>query len=157
MPLVLERTSLSFVLNLTQLYYNARHFGHASSLVSNLSCVGGDERAWYTLFAHAQLPQEFWEVENFHKSCSITLAYRGTLTSPVYKMMPATDHTLCGRWSYVGSQLFACRNCPHVHPFQINTVDMTDAIFTFEFHQLPRTKQHRPLPSKQYCFWQNHL
>ena len=35
------------------------------SLVPRLSCVGGEKRAWYTLFAHAQFSQDFWEFGNF--------------------------------------------------------------------------------------------
>ena len=37
------------------------------------SCVGGEKRAWYTLFAHAQFPLDFWEFGNFRKICSVTL------------------------------------------------------------------------------------
>ena len=37
------------------------------------SCVGGEKRAWYTLFAHAQFHQDFWEFGNFRKICSVTL------------------------------------------------------------------------------------
>ena len=37
------------------------------------SCVGGEKRAWYTLFAHAQFSQDFWEFGNSRKICSITL------------------------------------------------------------------------------------
>jgi len=29
------------------------------------SCVWAEKRAWYTLFAHAQFPQDFWEFGNF--------------------------------------------------------------------------------------------
>ena len=36
-----------------------------SSLVPRLSCVGGEKRAWYALFAHAQFSQDFWEFGNF--------------------------------------------------------------------------------------------
>ena len=43
------------------------------SLVPRLLCVGGEKRAWYTLFAHAQFPQDFWEFGNFRKICSVTL------------------------------------------------------------------------------------
>ena len=35
------------------------------SLVSRLLCVGGEKRAWYTLFAHAQFLQDFWEFWKF--------------------------------------------------------------------------------------------
>ena len=35
------------------------------SLIPRLSCVGREKRAWYTLFAHAQLSQDFWEFGNF--------------------------------------------------------------------------------------------
>ena len=35
------------------------------SLVPRLSCVGGEKRAWYTLFAHAQFSQDFWEFGYF--------------------------------------------------------------------------------------------
>ena len=35
------------------------------SLVPRLSHVGGEKRAWYTLFAHAQFSQDFWEFGNF--------------------------------------------------------------------------------------------
>ena len=34
------------------------------SLVPKLLCVGGEKRAWYTLFVHAQFPQDFWEFGN---------------------------------------------------------------------------------------------
>ena len=34
---------------------------------------GRRERAWYTLFVHAQFPLYFREFGNFHKICSITL------------------------------------------------------------------------------------
>ena len=27
---------------------------------NRLLCVGGEKSAWYTLFAHAQFPQEIW-------------------------------------------------------------------------------------------------
>ena len=36
-------------------------------------CVGGEKRAWYTLFAHAQFSQSFWEFGNSRKICSVTL------------------------------------------------------------------------------------
>ena len=45
------------------------------SLVTRLLCVGGEKRAWYTLFTHAQLPQDFWEFGNFRKSCLVTLTF----------------------------------------------------------------------------------
>ena len=35
------------------------------SLIPRLSCVGREKRAWYTLFAHPQLSQDFWEFGNF--------------------------------------------------------------------------------------------
>ena len=35
--------------------------------------MGGEKRAWYTLFAHAQFPQDFWEFGNFRKIRSVTL------------------------------------------------------------------------------------
>ena len=35
------------------------------SLIPRLSCVGREKRVWYTLFAHAQLSQDFWEFGNF--------------------------------------------------------------------------------------------
>ena len=38
-----------------------------------LLCVCREKRAWYTLFAHAQFPQHFWEFGTFHRICSITL------------------------------------------------------------------------------------
>ena len=37
------------------------------------SRVGGEKRAWYTLFAHAQFSQDFWEFGNSRKICSVTL------------------------------------------------------------------------------------
>ena len=37
------------------------------------SCVGGEKRAWYTQFVHAQFFQDFWEFGKSHKICSITL------------------------------------------------------------------------------------
>ena len=45
----------------------------AGSLVPRLLCVGGEKRAWYTLFAHAQFSQDFWEFGNYRKICSVTL------------------------------------------------------------------------------------
>ena len=30
--------------------------------------LSGDKRAWYTLFAHAQFPQDFGVFGNFHKN-----------------------------------------------------------------------------------------
>ena len=39
--------------------------GFGDSLVPRLSCVGGEKRAWYTLFAHAQFSQDFCEFGNF--------------------------------------------------------------------------------------------
>ena len=33
----------------------------------------GKKRAWYTLFAHAQFSQDFWEFGNSRKICSVTL------------------------------------------------------------------------------------
>ena len=38
-----------------------------------LLCVCREKRAWYTLFAHAQFPQHFWEFGTFHRICSVTL------------------------------------------------------------------------------------
>ena len=32
----------------------------ASNLVPRLLCVGGEKKAWYTLFVHAQFPQDSW-------------------------------------------------------------------------------------------------
>ena len=46
---------------------------YISNLALGLLCVGGEKRAWYVLFAHAQFPQDFWEFGNFHKICSVTL------------------------------------------------------------------------------------
>ena len=43
------------------------------SLVPRLLCMGGEKRAWYTLFVYAQFPQDFWEFGNFLKICSVTL------------------------------------------------------------------------------------
>ena len=40
------------------------NIGHAR-LVPRLSCMGREKRAWYTLFAHAQFPQDFWESLHF--------------------------------------------------------------------------------------------
>ena len=45
---------------------------YISNLALGLLCVGGEKRAWYVLFAHAQFPQDFWEFGNFHKICSVT-------------------------------------------------------------------------------------
>ena len=36
-------------------------------------CVGGEKRAWYTLFAHTQYSQDFWEFGNSRKICFVTL------------------------------------------------------------------------------------
>ena len=47
--------------NTHQLQDSNRH----TSLVPRRSCVGGEKRAWYTLFAHAQFSQDFWEFGNF--------------------------------------------------------------------------------------------
>ena len=33
------------------------------SLVPRLSCMGREKIAWYTLFVHAQFPQDFWKRE----------------------------------------------------------------------------------------------
>ena len=56
------------------------HAGHLQkvtmtiSLIPRLSSVVGEKkRAWYTLFAHARFPQDFWEFGKFHKICFITL------------------------------------------------------------------------------------
>ena len=38
-----------------------------------LLCVGEEKRAWYTLFVHAQIPQNIWVFGNFHKICFVTL------------------------------------------------------------------------------------
>ena len=37
------------------------------------SCVGGEKRAWYTLFVHTQYSQDFWEFGNSRKICFVTL------------------------------------------------------------------------------------
>ena len=42
--------------------------------------MGGEKRAWYTLFAHAQFPQDFWEFGNFCKICSVTKKLEVDLT-----------------------------------------------------------------------------
>ena len=31
------------------------------SLIPRLPCVGGEKRAWFTQFAYAQFPMDFWE------------------------------------------------------------------------------------------------
>ena len=51
------------LLDYTTLYYGCTLA--LFSLVPRLSCVGGEKRAWYTLFAHAQFSQDFWEFGNF--------------------------------------------------------------------------------------------
>ena len=84
---------------------------------------GRGERAWYTLFVHAQFSQDFWEFGNSCKICSVTLtSTRHTDFSRI--KMPATGHALCRRWwgNDEGTQLFACKSCPHVRPFQLNAV-----------------------------------
>ena len=45
---------------------------HSGSIIPRLSCVG-ENRAWYTLFAHAQFLQDDWGFGNSRKICSITL------------------------------------------------------------------------------------
>ena len=112
-----------------------------------------DKRAWYTLFAHGQFSQDFWEFGNSRKICSITLT-SAKHADFSHKKMPATDPALCRRWqgSNKSTQLFACKSYPQVCPFQLTLWHMNDAIFSFEVHRSPRTKQCRPLPSKRYCF-----
>ena len=45
--------------------YNSTLCVEVGQFVPRLSCVGGEKRAWYTLFAHAQFSQDFWEFGNF--------------------------------------------------------------------------------------------
>ena len=48
----------------TQGYRQTRSM-YMYSLVPRLSCVGGETRAWYTLFAHAQFSQDFLGIRKF--------------------------------------------------------------------------------------------
>ena len=59
-------TTNVFQTNLCQLLFRATlKVRLDSSLIPRLSCVGREKRAWYTLFAHAQFSQDFWEFGNF--------------------------------------------------------------------------------------------
>ena len=53
------------------------------SLVPRLSHVGGEKRAWYTLFAHVKFPRISGNLEISRKTYSITLTSARTLTSLV--------------------------------------------------------------------------
>ena len=92
------------------------------SLVPRLSCVG-EESLVHTICT-CSVPQNFWEFGNFCKICSVTLTSARHTNFFCIKKMPATDHALRRRWwgNYEGTHLFACRSCPRVHPFQLNTV-----------------------------------
>ena len=119
----------------------------ALSLIPRLLCMGGEKRAWYTLFAHAQFPQDFG---NFRKICSVTL----TSARHLYKRcLPLT--TLCvdddnGATKVLSSSLAGIVQM-FIHSSQM-LQHVTDEIFPFEVHRSPQTKQCRPLPSKRYCF-----
>ena len=85
--------------------------------------VDEKKKAWYTQFAHAQFPQDFWEFENFHKCllcytnlCEACWLFLGE------RCLYATDYALCGRWrgSDEGNHLFTCRNYLCASPFQLN-------------------------------------
>ena len=39
--------------------------GFRTSLVPRLLCMGGEKRAWYTLFVHAQFPRDFWAIVKY--------------------------------------------------------------------------------------------
>ena len=87
------------------------------NLVPRLMCMDREKRTWYTLFPHAQFPQDFWEFGNFHKIYSVTLT---SARHAYFFHMKDAYHwpALCGRWqgSDEDTQLFACRNCLFIPP-----------------------------------------
>ena len=53
------------------------------------------KRAWYTPFAHAQFPLDFWEFGNFREVCSITLtSVKSVSQTDFSRIKPAIDHAL---------------------------------------------------------------
>ena len=68
-------------------------------------------------------PRISGNLEISQKTCSVTLtSARHTDFSRIKDA--ATDHALCGRrqGSDEGTRFFACRNCPCIHPLQLNTL-----------------------------------
>ena len=64
-PALTLTLSLSLTVTFNHLANEALQVRSNVSLVPRLSCMGGEKRAWYTLFAHAQFSQDFWEFGNF--------------------------------------------------------------------------------------------
>ena len=118
------------------------------------SCVWVKKKAWYTLFAHVQFPQDFWE---FGKICSITLT---SMSHANFSRIKAVCHWPRSVWTMTREQwrysalrlqeLFMRSSIPAKRCGTWLT-----AILPFEVHRSPQMKQCRLLPSS---FWlQNHL
>ena len=84
------------------------------------SCIGGEKRAWYTLFAHAQFSQDFWEFGNSHKICSVTLtsvshADFSRIKDACHRPHSLQTMTKERRRSDEGTQPFVYKSCQRVH------------------------------------------
>ena len=105
------------------------------------------KRAWYTLFAHAWFPHDFWKI------------YSVTLTSARHDFYCMKDacHLACSVWTATKEQkrysalhlqkLFMHSSIPAKCLQQA-----TGTIFLKFTDRLYRTKQCRPLLSSLYCF-----
>ena len=90
-------------------------------VLSRLLCMGGEKRAWYTLFVHA--PRISGNFGSVCKICSITLtSVRHANFTRVKE--PAIDHVLCGRWQRrdEANKLFTYGNYPCIYLFQLNAM-----------------------------------
>jgi len=56
--LTIDFIKMSKVWSLWMEFYGA--WQEVASFPGSSACVGGEKKAWYTLFAHAQFPQDFW-------------------------------------------------------------------------------------------------
>ena len=78
------------------------------NLVPRLPCMGREIGAWYTLIAHAQFSQDYWEFGNFHKVCSITLT---STKRPDFSRMKVSLIMLCVDGKKGVIKVLTCRMC----------------------------------------------
>ena len=118
------------------------------SLPGSHAWVEKKEASSYTLFQHAQFPTIS---ENFCKICSITLTSTRHANFSCVKKMPATDHTLCGRWRRSDEviKLFTDRNYSSICP--CIPAKCYDTWLTQSFHIFPFEVDYNHLETKQLC------
>ena len=92
---------------ITSIVYNSLYIV-SINLVPRLPCMGREIGAWYTLIAHAQFSQDYWEFGNFHKVCSITLT---STKRPDFSRMKVSLIMLCVDGKKGVTKVLTCRMC----------------------------------------------